>query len=99
MADVKIAYGTAVDATITLASLAHNIDLLAGQESVEIINTSNLFLDYLVSGRITTGTTPTVNRTIEVWAVAAFDGTTFPHVFAGTNTVKTIALANIKNNI
>ena len=99
MADVKLAYGTAVDATITLASLATHAGRLEGRESTAIDNTTNLHLDYLASGRITTGTTPTVGTTIEVWAVAAFDGTTFPHVFAGTDTVKTITLANIKNNI
>jgi len=99
MADVKLAYGTAVDATITLASLPTHAGRLVGRESTAIDNTTNLHLDYLASGRITTGTTPTVGTTIEVWAVAAFDGTTFPHVFAGTDTVKTITLANIKNNI
>ena len=99
MADVKLAYGTAVDATITLASLATHAGRLEGRESTAIDNTTNLHLDYLISGRITTGTTPTVNTSIEVWAVAAYDNTTFPHVFAGTDTVKTITLANIKNNI
>jgi len=99
MADVKLAYGTAVDATITLASLATSSTRLVGRESTEVINNVNLFLDYLISGRITTGTTPTVNTTIEVWAVAAFDGTTFPHVFDGTDSDETITLDNIKNNI
>jgi len=99
MADVKLAYGTAVDATITLASLATSSSRLVGRESTAIDNTTNLHLDYLISGRITTGTTPTVSTSIEVWAVAAFDNTTFPHVFDGTDSGETIALDNIKNNI
>ena len=59
MADLKLAYGTASDVTITLASLATDANLLTGRESAAIDNTSALVLDYLVSGKITTGTTPT----------------------------------------
>jgi hypothetical protein len=76
MADIKIAYGTASDATITLASLASDTNLLAGRESASVSNTTDKFLDYLVSGKITTGTSPTTGRSIQVWAVGSWDGTT-----------------------
>ena len=99
MADVKSKYATAVDATITLASLASDTNLLAGQESTAIDNSSNLYLDYLVSGKITTGTTPTTARSIQVWAVGSWDGTTYPDVFDGTDSAETITSANHKNSI
>lgn len=53
--------------TITLASLASSATLVAGRESTVVDNTSNLFVDAILSGRITTGTTPTVDKAIEVW--------------------------------
>lgn len=99
MADIKQAYGTASDATITLASLASDTNLLAGRESAEIVNTSTLALDYLVSGRITTGTTPTTARQIEVWAVGSWDGTLWPDVFDGTESAETVTSADIKASV
>lgn len=99
MADIKLAYGTASDATITLASLASDTNLLAGRESSEVVNTSTLALDYLVSGKITAGTSPTASRSIEVWAVGSWDGTTWPDVFDGTDSAETITSADIKASV
>ena len=96
MADIKLAYGTASDATITLASLASDTNLLAGRESSAIDNSSTLALDYLVSGKVTAGTSPTASRSIEVWAVGSWDGTTWPDVFDGTDSDETITSADIK---
>jgi len=53
-------------------------------------------LDYLVSGKITAGTSPTASRSIEVWAVGSWDGTNWPDVFDGTESAETIASADIK---
>jgi len=100
MADRKLAYGTASDATVTLTSLATDSNLLAGRESSAIDNTgSNLFLDYLISGKITTGTSPTTARSIQIWAAASWDGTTWPDVFDGTDSAETITTANHKTAI
>jgi hypothetical protein len=98
MADVKLAYGTPADATITLASLASDTSLLTGRESDAIVNTSTLALDYLVSGKITTGTTPTTARQIEVWCVGRWDASNWPDVFDGTDSAETITLAEIKTS-
>ena len=38
MADLKLAYGTASDVTITLASLASDTNLLTGRESTAVDN-------------------------------------------------------------
>lgn len=88
--DIKLMYGTAADATITLASLASSSTLLDGQESTAIDNTSLLAIDYLISGKITTGTSPTAGRMIQVWAVASWDGTTWPGPFDGTDSAETM---------
>ena len=100
MADIKLAYGTASDATITLASLASDTNLLAGRESSAIDNSTTLALDYLVSGKITAGTSPTAARSIEVWVVGSWDGTTWPDVFDGTgDSGETITSADIKASV
>lgn len=97
MADIKVAYGTASDATITLASLASDTNLLAGRQSSAISNTSTLALDYLISGKVTTGTSPTAARSIEVWAVGSWDGTNWPDVITGAGDAgKTFTSSDIK---
>jgi hypothetical protein len=98
MADIKIAYGSAFDLTITLASLDSDTNLLDGRSSAAIDNTTDKMLDYLISGKITTGTSPTAARSIQIWAVASFDGTNWPDVFDGTDSDETISLANVKNS-
>lgn len=99
MADLKLAYGTASDVTITLASLATDANLLTGRESAAIDNTSALVLDYLVSGKITTGTSPTTAKSIDVWAVGSWDGTNWPDVFDGTESAETITSSEIKASV
>jgi hypothetical protein len=99
MADLKLAYPAASDLTITLASLGSDTNLLTGRESATIDNSSNLYLDYLISGKITTGTSPTTARSIEVWAVGSWDGTNWPDVMDGSESSETITSADIKASI
>lgn len=94
--DIKLFYGTPADVTITLASLATSPSLLTGRESNAVDNTSDLVLDYLVSGKITTGTSPTTAKTIQVWCVPSWDGTTWPDVFDGTDSSEA-PIVEIKN--
>lgn len=73
MTTQKIAYDSTANTnalTITLASLATSSTKVAGRESTVVDNSSNLYDDYLVSGQITVGTTPTVSTQIEVWVYA-----------------------------
>jgi hypothetical protein len=72
--------------------------LLAGIESSVIDNTTDGFDDILLSGKTTTGTSPTAARQIEVWAVA-WDGANWPDVFDGTTSAETITSSDIKNAI
>ena len=55
--------------TITLASLATSSTLLAGRQSTIVDNTSTKYMDFLVSGQVTAGTTLTAG-TIAVYAFA-----------------------------
>lgn len=99
MADLKLSYPAASDLTITLASLASDTNLLTGRESATIDNTANLYLDILISGKVTAGTSPTASRSIEVWAVGSWDGTNWPDVFDGTESAETITSADIKASV
>ena len=99
MADLKLSYPAASDLTITLASLGSDTNLLTGRESATIDNSTNLYLDYLISGKITAGTSPTAARSIEVWAVGSWDGTNWPDVFDGTDSAETITSADIKASV
>ena len=96
-ANIKLAYVNSAAYTITLASLASSSTLLAGSESDAVDNSSNLYLDYHVGGKITVGTTPTANTKIEVWTYATIDETpTYPDVFDGTGSAETATSAEIK---
>lgn len=98
--DIKIAYGSSSALTITLASLpTTDANLLAGREGTWIDNTSNLYADYLIAGKITTGTSPTVNKSIQVFVVGLMEDSTYPDVFDGTDSAKTVSSAGTKNNI
>jgi len=97
MADIKLGYGTSFDASITLASLLSDGNLLQGRESAAISNSAGN-LDYLISGKITTGTAPGLG-TIEVWAVGSIDGTTWPDVFDGTDSPETVSSLSVKNEV
>lgn len=77
MATVTPSYGTSAALTITLASLASDTNLIAGREATAIDNTTDLAVDSLVGGKVTTGTSPTASKQIEVWADGSYDGTTF----------------------
>ena len=96
--DILIKYATSATLTAAVESLLSDTNLLAGIESSVIDNTTNGYDDYLVSGKITTGTTPTTNRQIEVWAVG-WDGNAWPDVFDGTSSAETITSAEIKTAI
>lgn len=99
MASIKTAYAASSNLTITLASLATSSSRLAGQESTAVDNTTNLYLDYMLSGKITTGTSPTASKTIEVGVVGLMDDSTYPDVFDGTDSAETITSAEIKSAI
>lgn len=85
--DIKLKYGgSPLTLTVTnLQSLASSSSFQSGWTSAWIDNTSVLADDYLVSGQITAGTTPTAGS-VSVYAYAQHsDGSTAPAInSAGT---------------
>jgi hypothetical protein len=98
MATIDLGYAASSAVTITLAALATSSTLLVGRESAPIDNSVNLYLDYLLAGRITTGTSPTAGS-IEVHVVGMVDDTLWPDVFDGTESAETVTNADIKNAV
>jgi len=94
MADLNVKYGTTNQAiTVTLASLANT----AFRESTAISNTTNLFLDVLVGGLITTGTSPTVSTNIVIYTYGSVDGgTLYSGNASGTDAAYTGPSAQLK---
>lgn len=79
-------YGTIVTHTITLASLASDANLLAGRQGTAIDQMStDDAIDSIVGGKVTTGTTPTAAKQIEVWCYGSFDDATFNDQITGTD--------------
>lgn len=98
MADIKIEYAASSAVTISPASLATSSTWLAGRESTLIDNTSNKYLDYLLAGKITVGTTPTINTEIRIYVVAILNDTpTWPDGFTGSDAAKTITSVGVRD--
>lgn len=98
MADLKIKYGSSFALAITLASLATSSTLVAGQESDAIDNSANLYDDVLLGGKITVGTSPTVDKQIDIWVYAAVDTVpTYPDVFDGADSNEAVTSVNVRN--
>ena len=70
MATVTVNYAAAAAITMDAANLATSATLIAGVESTQIDNTTNKYIDALVFGRVSVGTTPTVNTTIAIYVYA-----------------------------
>lgn len=94
MATVKTAYAGWTAITITLASLATSSTWTVGRESTVVDNTSNLYDDVLVAGRITTGTTTATSAAILVYAYSVIDTSTYPTPFTGSDAGLTLTSAN-----
>ncbi len=89
--DQKLSYAVTNALTVTLASLATDANLLTGRESTAVDNSTNLYLDFLLSGKVTTGTSPTTDKEIRVYVYAQVDDTpVYPDVFDGTDSAETV---------
>ena len=108
MADIKTKYPSTSSVALTFTSLASLVTgasgvFTAGAESTAVDNLTTVNdLDHLVAGKIRTGTTPTVSRSINVYAYAPISmatGTpTYPDVLDGTDTTETFTSANVMNS-
>ncbi len=96
MASIKIAYAASATITITLASIATSATFVAGAESTIVDNTTSLYTDALVGGKVTVGTTPTINTQIQISVFTPIDSTpTYPDVMDGTDSVETLTSVGV----
>lgn len=92
-------YSSNTAITMDLANLATSSTFVAGRESSQIDNTTNKYMDALVSGTISVGTTPTANTTITVyvWGADTSLATTAIDVLDGTDSAETLTNTGILN--
>lgn len=96
MATMTPSYATPAAFTLDLTSLASSGDFTAGRESDAINNSTDKYVDALVSGSVVVGTTPAINTTIAVFVYAQHDDTpTYQDVFDGTGSAETVTSAGI----
>ncbi len=95
MADNKANYQSSSTITATLASLGSSSTWVAGRSSAEIDNTSGLYLDRPVSGKITVGTSPTAGTVIEVWLIPKLADGTYADTFTGSDAAVTVTSRGI----
>lgn len=81
------AASASVNFSTNLNSLASSSTLTAGVQSDQVDNTTNLYVDVLLSGSIKMGTSPTVSTQVNVWVVACMDASSaYPDVITGSGT-------------
>ena len=99
MTTTTVNYGTATALTIGVASLGSSATFVSGRESTEIDNTTNEFLDAMLEGFLTVGTTPTVDTTIRVyvWGSHTSLGTTAKDVLDGTDSAETLTSGGVRD--
>jgi hypothetical protein len=98
VATLKISYQADQTLTNAVASLGSSATWVAGYESAWIDNATDLYVDYLVTGRYTVGTTPTSGTEIRIYVVTSTeDGTTYPDVFDGTTSAETVTSEGVRD--
>lgn len=93
----KCTYGTAVTGTGGITSLATSSTWTAGYEWYIIDNSTDRAPKREQSGKIRVGTTPTINTEIRIYAIASYDGTTWPDVFDGTASAETVTSEGVRD--
>lgn len=95
MTTSTINYASPATITADLSALASSTGWLAGRESNEVDNTTNKYIDALVHGSFTVGTTPatTGSMNVYVWGSDVSLATTALDVLDGTDSAETFASA------
>jgi hypothetical protein len=80
-----------------LANLGSSATLVAGRESTQVDNTTNQFMDAIVQGNVSVGTTPTTNTTINIYLYGADTslGTTAIDTLDGTDSAETLTNSGV----
>lgn len=96
MADVTTTYAASATITCGVASLASSSTFVAGRESSVVDNTTNKYVDALLSGKVRVGTSPTANTQILVYVFAPINDTpTYPDVMDGTDSDETLTAVGV----
>ena len=100
MATTNIAYSSNTTITMDLSALASSSTFVAGRESTQVDNTSNLYVDAIVSGRFIVGTTPTLpcQLNVYVWGSDISLATTAIDVLDGTDSAETFTNTTVLNS-
>lgn len=97
----QLAYTASQNLTFnSLNSLASDTSLVAGASSSGVDNgASATLLDLGLTGKIQTGTSPTVSKEIDIWAWSTVDDTPqYPDVINGLDSLKTVTSTNVLSN-
>ena len=96
MATVTANYAADAQLTISLASLGSSSTFVAGQESTVVDNSTNKYVDALLSGKVTVGTSPTASTQILVYVFSPINDTpTYPDVMDGSDSAETLTSAGV----
>lgn len=100
MATATVSYSAVTTITCGVASTATSSTLVAGRESNEIDNTSNKYVDALLQGKVTVGTTPTINTRIAVYVWGSHTSlvTTTRDVLDGADSAETLTSAGVRDS-
>lgn len=91
--DVKMVYASSANQTVTaLEGLASSSTHVTGWESAEIDNSTNRYMDYLVSAKFTVESSGLSAGEIRLWCVPKLDDSTWPGGFDGTASAETTPL-------
>ena len=100
MATVSMNYAASATITIAPENVASSADWTAGVESAVVDNSTNKYVDVLVSGYWTSGTTPTANTTVAIYVYAQQDDApTYQDVFDGTSSAETVTSAGVLSGV
>ena len=96
MATQTINYAASATITVAPENIGTSSTFVAGVESGVIDNTSNKYVDALVGGTWTSGTTPTTGTQVLIYVGSVRDDTpTYPDVFDGTSSAETLTSAGV----
>lgn len=100
MATVTVNYAASATITISPENVASSSDWTAGVESAVVDNSTNKYVDALVSGVWTSGTTPTANTYVHIYVYAQQDDTpTYQDVFDGTSSAETVTSSGVLSGV
>jgi hypothetical protein len=98
MALISVDYGAGVTAIALAAnSLASSSDFSVGRQSTRVDNTTNLYVDALVMGTVSVGTTPTINTSINVYVWGSYSAFTSLDTIGGTDATVTLTSAGMRD--